>query len=137
MADEKLAPKIHIDSDWKSEAQQEKDRLAEQEAAQADAPGGPLGKPTFRNLLDMLVMQAMVGLGGMRAPNGEIIPPDLEAGRYYIDLLSVLEEKSKGNLSPEEQRVMSAVMHDLRSAYVQIVAAAAGQGPPTAPTPTP
>jgi len=134
MSEEKPTPKLHIDSDWKTEAQQEKERLAEQEEGQPKGAAGALGKPSFRHLLDMIVMQAMVGLGGMRAPTGEVIPPDLEAGRYYIDLLGVLEEKTKGNLTPEEQRVLTAVLHDLRTAYVQLVtAAASGNVPPDPP----
>ncbi|MCC7366333.1 MAG: DUF1844 domain-containing protein [Dehalococcoidia bacterium] len=134
MSEDKPAPKLHIDSDWKNEAQHEKERLVEQEEQQPAGGAAALGKPTFRHLLDMIVMQAMVGLGGMRAPNGEVIPPDLEAGRYYIDLLGVIEEKTKGNLSADEQRVLTAVLHDLRGAYVQLVTAATtGNLPPQAP----
>ncbi len=122
MSDEDT-PKIHIDSDWKAEAQKEKERLS---AEEAEAPQTQnLGQPSFLHLVNSLAMQAAVSLGGMRGPQGETIPPDPELGRFHIDMLGVLEEKTKGNLSDEEQRTLAAVLHDLRGAYVQLMQAIA------------
>jgi hypothetical protein len=128
MSGEEDTPKIHIDSDWKEEAQQEKDRLAAEEKSTDGASGAQqLGQPTFLHLLNSLAMQAAVALGGMRGPQGEAIPPDPELARFHIDLLGLLEEKTKGNLDDEEQKTLSAVLHDLRGAFVQLMHAMAGQ----------
>ena len=63
MTDE--TPRLHIDSDWKAQAQAEKERLAEQEAARAaNAPdGGEMPVADFHALVMTLGSQAMMGLG--------------------------------------------------------------------------
>ena len=42
------------------------------------------------------------GLGGFQGPGGERIPPNPDAAKHHIDLLDVLEQKTKGNLTDEE-----------------------------------
>jgi hypothetical protein len=122
-------PKIQIDSDWKAEAQKEKERLAknEQEKAQRAGPGagedgerGPLPPADFRALVGMLAQQAIMGLGVLadRKTGGIII--DLEGSRYAIDLLDILEQKTKGNLNDEEKKELAQILGDLRSRFVQI-----------------
>ena len=127
MSDSTEGPKIHIDSDWKTEAQQEKQRLAEQEAA-SDKSTGP-GEVTFANVVNLLAMQAVVGLGGMQTPDGQKLPPDPQAARLYIDLLAVLEEKTKGNLSDDERKMLSQTLHELRMMFVQLVGPVGGAAP--------
>ncbi len=123
MTEENNGPKIQIDSDWKAEAQQEKERLAQQEA-EAPQTGIP-GKPEFPHLVNMLAMQAAVSLGGMQTPDGHSVPPDPQMARFHIDLLGVLEEKTAGNLTDDEKKNLSAVLHELRAAYVQVQSAIA------------
>ncbi|HRW54530.1 MAG TPA: DUF1844 domain-containing protein, partial [Phycisphaerae bacterium] len=101
MTDE--APKIHIDDDWKSEAAAEKERLANEVEAR-DA--GPIPAPTFVEIVQTLAMQVMVGLGGMQGPNGQPIPPNLDLAKHFIDMLDVLEKKTKGNLDQDEQTIL-------------------------------
>lgn len=129
MTDSDDRPRIHIDSDWKQEAQQEKERLAEQEQEQHDYAHGEA--PSLLNIVNLLAMQAVVGLGGMQTPTGERLPPDHAAARFHIDLLAVLEEKTKGNLSDEEQKVISATLHELRMMFVQVAGAGVGAKPKT------
>lgn len=126
-------PKIIIDSDWKAEAQREKERLAEEEAASrpaaptAAAEGPGVAAPPQADLagiVNILAMQALVGLGGMRGAGGQPIPPNLEIAKYNIDLLSVLEEKTRNNVSPEEKRMLDLTLYELRMRYVQTVSAA-------------
>ena len=45
--------------------------------------------------------------------------PDLELARYNIDMLMALEEKTKGNLTPEEEQLMEDVLYDLRLRYIK------------------
>ena len=125
MSDEGNEPRIHVDSGWKAEAQQEKERLAEQEARAAQSET-PLDKPTIMAVVNLIATQAVVGLSGMKAPTGETIPPDPNMARVFIDMLAVIEEKTKGNLTAEEADVLGATLHELRMQYVRAVGAVTG-----------
>ena len=131
------SPKIIVDSDWKSQAQAEKDRLTQDEskreaeaAAKAGAEGGAPGElppADFPSLVGMLVTQALMYLGGVadRRTGQAVFDPDMS--RFYIDLLAVLEEKTRGNLSEAEGKDLVGAVHELRSRYVELVQAVARQ----------
>ena len=131
------APKLHIDSDWKAEAQAEKERLAEKEKEAGPAEGGAgaagLPEADFRALIGMLAYQAMAGLGGAVDPQSGKAMVDPEGARFVIDLLGVLEEKTKGNLTDEESGELTQVLAQLRSQFVQIMQALAAQQAGAAP----
>jgi Domain of unknown function (DUF1844) len=132
MMSEETPGGLHIDSDWKEEAAREKERLVEEEKVAPDKGGAP-GEASFAELLNMLAMQAMIGLGGYQGPGGERIPPNPVSAKHFIDLLDVLEKKTKGNLDEDEQKAMDAVMYELRMQYVSAVSG--GGAPPAQPTP--
>ncbi len=111
--------RIHVDTDWKTEAAREKERLERETAQPASPAAGVPGQPGFAELVNMLAMQAAIALGGYRGPGEEAIPPNPEAAKHHIDLLDVLDQKTKGNLTEEEQRVLNAVLYELRMQYVQ------------------
>ena len=125
MADD--AQKLQIDDDWKQEAAREKERLAE--TAESPSDYG-LPAPNFAGLINLLAMQAIVGLGGMSGPGGQEIPPNLELAKHHIDLLDVLEKKTAGNLEANEKAVLDATLHQLRMAYVEMVRAVSQMGRP-------
>jgi len=139
-------PKIISDESWKEQARREKERLAEEErgappaAAAAGAapkearpvggvkkgpaPGrgdrrGPLPQVTFLALVNSLAMQALFNLGGFADPKGNPVEPDLDVAKYHIDILQVLEEKTKGNLTEEEHQALTGVLHEVRMQFVQ------------------
>lgn len=122
MADE--TRKIIVDDDWKQQARQEKERLT-QEVKPRDA----LPDPSFTELLNLVAFQAMVSLGLVGTPGGERIPPNLEAAKLYVDLLQVLEDKTRGNLTPEEKKLLDQVLYEMRMRYVQMAAAAGATTP--------
>lgn len=124
--------KIHIDSDWKSEAAKEKEILAEKESKerQAAPPPGADAPANLLDIINILAMQAMIALGGYQGPGGERIPPNPMAARHHIDLLEVLDKKTQGNQSPEEKEVLTSVLYELRMTFVQVMNAA---GRPPAP----
>lgn len=124
-------PRIQIDDDWKSQAAAEKERLAE--TVEQEKPRG-MPVADFSSLVQILGMQAMVGLGGMAGPDGREIPPNLMLAKHHIDLLAVLDDKCKGNLSQDEKRLLDTTLHQLRMAYVEIAQQGIGGGsqPPTA-----
>jgi len=130
MSEEPDKGRIHVDSDWKAEAQEKKEELAAEEKASAGAKRGPLPAPTIADLLNLIAMPAAMALGGYRTPEGQTVPPDLAAAKYHIDLLSVLEEKTRGNLSEEESGTLSTLLHRLRMQFTESVTQAASAPPP-------
>ena len=120
------SPDLIIDTDWKSQAQAEKDRLAEAEAkkpetqkGRAPAPG-ELPPADLQTLVGMLATQAIMYLGGIadRQTGQAIFDPDY--ARHMIDLLGVLQEKTKGNLTKDEEQDLSQLVHELRARYVEL-----------------
>ena len=81
--------------------------------------GFPLPPPTFEFLIISLKMQAEMRLGLMQFTEKEE-PPDLPAARHTIDLLAMIAEKTRGNLSLEEQRLIENSLTELRFRFVQI-----------------
>jgi hypothetical protein len=119
MTDEN-APKIQVDSDWKAQAQAEKERLAKQEASRPAKPGKDEMPPAdFRSLVGLLASQAISGLGGYTDQQGRVMV-DLLGSKFAIDLMGVLEEKCKGNLTADEQAELTEVLGELRARFVQI-----------------
>lgn len=125
-------PEIQIDSDWKAQAQAEKERLSEAEQkAEEKAEQRQMPEPNFRGLLGILASQALMGLGMHQDPSGKGVMVDLEGSKFAIDLLEMLQEKTEGNLSEEEAAEIKQLISELQSRFVQIaqlVAAQAGSG---------
>ena len=124
-------PKIIVDDDWKSQVEQEKVQANQQAEAEPDpAPGDGIPPASFPILISTLASQALSGLGAIPDPieNKPVIRLDL--AKHMIDTLGVLEEKTKGNLTPEEDQMLTSTLHQLRMAYLSIqqdAAAAAGE----------
>jgi len=135
MADDQT-PKIIVDDDWKSQARREKERLAADAspagagdaAAGASAEGtgqgrkGPLG---FDDLVGMLATQALMYLGAFPDPQTGRAVVSLEVAKAHIDLLGVLEEKTKGNLTDEESKRLGDMLREIRGQFVEISRAVA------------
>jgi hypothetical protein len=76
-----------------------------------------LPEASLELLVISLAMQARMEL----VPEETDEPPNLDLARHTIDLLAVLQEKTKGNLSFEENRLLENVLTELRFRYVQAV----------------
>lgn len=132
MSDEPGKGRIHVDSDWKMEAQQAKEDLTAQAQAAQDQQQGPLPKAGIADLLNLIAMPAAMAISGYQAPDGHVVPPDLAAARYHIDMLEVLEAKTQGHLTDEETKLLSGVLHQLRMQFTESATRAGAAGaPPT------
>lgn len=122
-------PKIIIDSDWKAQAQAEKERMT---AASKPAtpppgpgetgeggrqPGEPIG---FKDVLSLLISQALAYMGAFPDPRTGRAMVALDLAKIHIDMLGVLEEKTKGNLTPEESTLLTRAVSELRMEFVEI-----------------
>jgi hypothetical protein len=85
----------------------------------------PLPPATFEFLVFSLKMQAEVRLGVLGFGEEKEAGPDLPAARHAIDLLAMLAEKTRGNLSMEEQRLVENSLTELRYRYVHATEEAA------------
>ncbi len=120
--------RIHVDDDWKAEAQREKERLDEQ-VGDEGGEAGQMPEASFSSLIEMLAMQALVSLGGAVGPGGERIPPNPAAAKHFVDMLQVLEDKTRNNLTDEEQKLLDSVLYEVRMNYVRAASGGAGPGP--------
>jgi hypothetical protein len=94
---------------------------AEGEKGRAGGPSSALGVPRFLDLVQSLQMGAMVGLGMFQGPDGKRPPVDLPAAKDAIDLLGILQEKTKGNLTKEEEEVLREGLYHLRMGYMAMI----------------
>jgi hypothetical protein len=123
--EKKEEKKIIVDEDWKQQAQKEKDILAAQEKTEEEKfskdskARGPFPKGDFAALISMLVTQALFALGLLEV-EGHRKEPDLEMAKYNIDMLETLREKTKGNLSEEEEKVLENTLNQIRMGYVKV-----------------
>lgn len=141
MADEK--PTIHIDNDWKKQAQEEKRQLAEKEAkkkeqeraaaqpagggtasAASPAAAGPRGErelppASLGTLIQSLTTQVLYYLGDL-SPRGQQPMLNLDMAKHNVDLLTVLEEKTQNNLSAEEKQLLDSALYETRMRYVSV-----------------
>ena len=126
MSEERESPKLHIDSDWKAQAQAEKQKLAAQskagEAGGQPGGGGGGGMPAanFETLVSTMATQALFAMGAIADPRTGESHQHLDLARHHIDMLTVLEEKTKGNLSEEEATLLAGTVYELRMRYVQL-----------------
>jgi hypothetical protein len=140
MAEEK--PSIHIDTDWKRQAQEEKKRLVEEEARKAKesaapappaagagpssprpaAPGrarGELPPASFPTLVQSILTQVLYYLGDFTTRGSEP-SVNLDMAKHQIDILGILEEKTRGNLTPEEKALLDTALYETRMRYVSV-----------------
>src|SRR6187551_2876822 len=75
---------------------------------------------TFLGFVLSLAHTAAVHFGDVPDPvSGETIPANLPAAQQMIDILSLLEEKTRGNLTAEERQFMEQILFELRMRYVE------------------
>jgi len=127
--DDSQKPKIIADDDWKAQAQAEKEKLAkdveakgEAAAPQGDTPRRPRELPpaSFATLVNSLLTQTFFALGGMEDPKTKKRYVDLAVAKHHIDTMAMLEEKTKGNLSDEEKKLLNTALYEARMQYVQM-----------------
>ena len=148
MAEEK--PSLHIDSDWKKQAQDEKKRLAEQEQQRKAAPPSPAGvvasagasaapagraqahkaapaQPGRRELpaanfetLVQSIVTQVLYYLGEIGARGAQPMLDLDMAKHHIDTLGVLDEKTHNNLTPEQKQMLDTALYEVRMRYISV-----------------
>ena len=89
----------------------------------------PLPPANFEFLVESILMQTQMQLGLLHLGNEEEdFEPNLPLARHSIDMLGMLQEKTRGNLSVEEQRLIENGLTELRFRYVQVSDEQRGRG---------
>lgn len=88
----------------------------------------------FVQLVSMFQMAALQQLGKLKNPLTDAVERNLTAAQGTIDLLEMLQAKTRGNLSAEEDRFLQTVLRDLRLNYVD--EASKPEPPPAEPAPS-
>lgn len=86
----------------------------------------------FERLVSSLYMSGAMALGGMQDEGGKAMV-DIMGARQTIDMLAIIADKTKGNLTATEENLLQSCLFDLRMAYVQITNLIAQQGRAEAP----
>ncbi len=79
----------------------------------------PLPQVTFSTFVFSLSSSALVHLGEIPDPGSQRVETDLPLAKQIIDTLGMLDEKTRGNLSSDEEHLLKSVLYDLRVRFVQ------------------
>jgi hypothetical protein len=139
---------LHVDEDWKSQVDKEKEQLrrefeggtgtasagaapppqaesvatpnvAEKTAAPPQPESRHLPPASLSMLISSLASQALACMGQMPGDDGQPMPVDLQFARHFIDLIGVLEEKTRSHATSDEAAFLSSTLHQLRILFVE------------------
>jgi hypothetical protein len=117
------------DGSRKEDVAAEENKGEAEAASEPSAQGEPRSEPRgpyeaessgFETLVSYLSTTAMFQLGLIAGPSGERIPADLPNARRTVDLLEVLREKTRGNLTASESQLLDEVLYELRMSFVEM-----------------
>ena len=103
-----------VDLEWKKQAREERERMAKE----VKMPGAP-PHASISLIISSFVAQTLIALGEIESPVDGKRHIDLDGAKFSIDLLQVLSDKTQGNLSDEEKKMLDSALYDLRMRYVQ------------------
>jgi len=106
-----------VDQSWKEDVAREK-RGPAPGPIREEAPAGRQSPLSFSAFLTSLGYQTLMHLGEVPHPETQERHLDLDAARETIDLLIMLESKTKGNLTQEEEKLLKGLLQELQMKFV-------------------
>jgi hypothetical protein len=106
-----------------AQSQPEPGEEAELDSAEAELPGAE-DPASFASFMMSIASNAASSLGMMEHPVTGKREVDLELGKHWIDVLGMLQQKTRGNLLPQEKQILEGLLADLRMQYVSLTHAA-------------
>jgi hypothetical protein len=107
------------DADYRASSKKLDDMISQANPAARDTLGGRAAEMNFDKLVQSLYMTAALQMGAGTQP-GEQPRVDILGARQSIDMLSVLVQKTKGNLNDNEQRLLQNALFELRMMFMEI-----------------
>jgi hypothetical protein len=96
-------------------------RTEEPSQERPSAKEEPLPEIDLTHFIFSLSTSALIQLGEIEDPFTKTLVKNLPLAKQTIDLIGMLQAKTKGNLTPEEEKVVEYVLYDLRMKYVKAV----------------
>ncbi len=105
----------------KEEEEKPREEVKREEPPKEDVSGKevPLPEINFNSLILSLSTSALIQLGEIQDPQSNQPAKNLSLAKQTIDLIGMLKEKTKGNLTPDEERLLDSVLYDLRMRFVR------------------
>jgi len=116
----------YVDESWKDAVSSEKVNKPDSPSTDGVAPvtgeegKAEYGELNFLNYLSSLVFQAMIFLGDMPNPVTQQPEKNLRQAKFLIDTLALLREKTKGNLTKQEEDLLNGSLYELQMRYVEV-----------------
>jgi hypothetical protein len=114
--DKRFSATKETEEDSKAKEERKKERPAGVDASQE---GVPLPEITFTSLIFSLSTSALIQLGEIRDPVTQEVSKNLSLAKQTIDLIGMLKEKTKGNVTSDEEKMLENILYDLRIRYVK------------------
>ncbi|MBN1255705.1 MAG: DUF1844 domain-containing protein [Deltaproteobacteria bacterium] len=99
--------------------EKEKGEKAADETKAEEKASQPLPEVNFSTFVYSLSTSVLVHLGEIPEPISEKMDKNLPLAKQTIDILGILQEKTKGNLTPDEENLLNSFLYDLRMRYVK------------------
>jgi hypothetical protein len=114
----KVTDKRSFSEDGESLKEPVPEESPEQKQTEPSAPGGTPPKIDFPSYILSYYTQGLVLVGEVPNPYTNKKEEDLDGARHIIDILEMLQEKTKGNLAKEEQQLVESVLYELRMKFM-------------------
>src|SRR3989338_2632781 len=105
-----------VDDSWKQAVQSDKEKMS---PAASGSPAESLAQLSFSDFITSLGMQALAHMGEIENPATGQKTKNLEAAHEIIDLLILLKEKTKGNLTQDEAALLANLLSEVQIRYVE------------------
>jgi hypothetical protein len=121
-----MEPEKKIDESWKNAVEKEKVHIfgqddAKEEQAPAAQEGEEVPQLDFSNYVASLGFQALVFMGEIPNPITNEMQKNLPQSKFLIDTLLLLREKTKGNLTEQEDRLLNGSVYELQMKFVEVL----------------
>ena len=102
------------------ESQVKEEERIEESVKEEKQQEAPLPEISFINLIFSLSTSVLIQLGEIQDPITQQLAKNLPLAKQTIDLIGMLREKTKGNLTSDEEKVLQNILYDLRIRYVKV-----------------
>lgn len=113
----KSGPEKTVDEEWKKTVQEEKETVGEEKPEQKTKQRIP--EASFNLFISSLVTQILINLGEVENPFNKKKEQNLDQAKFIIDTLQIIRDKTRGNLSDDEEKYLDTMLYDLRMRYIE------------------
>lgn len=103
----------------KQQAETSEQKPAESTQPQEPKSAGPMPEPDFASFILSIATTAQMSLGGIQHPETGKAEQNLPVAKQMIDILGIMKEKTKGNLTKDEEMLLESALYNLRMQYVR------------------